>query len=91
MTDKRNPGPVAAGDPGRSHYPLTAIQHSDVPGDCKCPTCGQALPFSSFDWLENLELLLARYAGELGITADLASLTIIEAWWLFHWLVGMNQ
>lgn len=86
MTEKRNPGPVAAESPGNNHHPITVIQHSDVTDDCKCPHCGQSLPFTSWDWLSEFHVLVARHAGALGITPDLAAITLIEAWQLYHWL-----
>lgn len=80
-----------------ANWPLGTYQNYDTAKDspitrhCKRRTCGQSLPFSSFDWLDRLELLLARNAGALCITPDLASLTIIEAWGLFHWLREMSR
>lgn len=37
------------------------------------------------DWPEQLQALAARFAG-LGITPDLAALTLAEAWGLFVFL-----
>ncbi len=90
MTDKRNPGPVAAENPGNNHHPKAHSQHSNVPNDCKCPHCGQSLPFKSWDWLSEFQALAGRHAGALSITADLAAITLIEAWQLYHWLSRMG-
>ena len=91
MTDKRNPGPAVTENPGNNHHPFTVIQHSAPPNDCKCPHCGQSLPFTSWGWLDEFQALLARHAGALGITADLATLTLIEAWQLYQWLSQMGS
>ena len=90
MTGKRNPGPAATVNPGNNHNTTTAIQNSTPLNDCKCPHCGQSLPFTSWDWLDEFQALLARHAGAMGITADLATLTVIEAWQLYHWLSRMG-
>lgn len=40
------------------------------------------------EWLEDLRLLAARFAG-LGIGPDLAALTLAEAWGLYRFLARM--
>ena len=38
----------------------------------------------SHEWLNELEILFARYSG-LGITPDIVGLTLIEAWGVYYW------
>ena len=40
------------------------------------------------EWMEDLQLLSARFAG-LGIGPDLAALTLAEAWALYGFLARM--
>lgn len=43
---------------------------------------------TNYSWLEELEMLLARFS-HLGIEADLAALSIVEAWGLYCLLVRL--
>ncbi len=43
---------------------------------------------SDGSWLEQLEMLLARFS-HLGIGADLAALSIVEAWGLYRFLLRL--
>lgn len=54
-----------------------------------CPCCGNTFPFDSFEWLDELQALAARYSG-LGITPDLSALALMEAWGLYQWLSRMG-
>lgn len=42
----------------------------------------------NLDWLERLGMLLARFSN-LGIGADIASLSLIEAWGLYRFLMRL--
>jgi len=48
-------------------------------GRLVCPCCGEAFPFDSFDWLDELAVLVARQSG-LNIPSDLSNLSTTEAW-----------
>lgn len=52
-----------------------------------CHACGQPLPASlqRLDWLEELQLLAARYS-HFGFGPDLAALTVTELYGLYRWL-----
>lgn len=52
---------------------------------CKCPLCGHEPPSKTYDWLIDLEALVTKYS-HLGINADLAALTLWEAWGLYLYL-----
>lgn len=41
------------------------------------------------NWLHEFEMLCARYSG-LGITPDIADLSLVEAWGLYCWLKGLR-
>jgi len=68
----------------------SGLHHSDHSLKLKCQCCGQALPFMSWDWLDELAMLLARYAGPLGISPELADFTLLEVWNHYQWLRGMG-
>ena len=58
---------------------MTAKQSSAPPDEVlKCPHCGQALPFQDLEWQEELETLLAKYAGSMGISPNLAGFSLVE-------------
>ena len=50
-----------------------------------CPCCGEAFPFDSFEWLDELAKLVARQSG-LNIPSDLSNLSTTEAWGVYQWL-----
>ncbi len=78
MNAKESPVLGATSKPGDLEL-LNAIKHTSEGKEWECPCCGRALPFQSLDWLRELAMLLARYAGQLGITPDIAGLSLIEA------------
>ena len=39
------------------------------------------------EWLERLQMLIARFSY-MGIDADIASLSLVEAWGLYLYLIG---
>lgn len=43
----------------------------------------------NLDWLERLQCLSVRFS-HLGIGADIAALSIIEAWGLYRFLLRLN-
>ena len=45
-------------------------------------TCYEVLAMNDNDWLERLKTLIARFS-HLGIGADMASLSLIDAWALY--------
>ena len=79
MREKQNPALAVTSKPGNKEL-LNAI-NSTPPGDAwECPCCGQALPFQNLDWLDELEILLAKYAGEMGVSPNLAGFSLSELW-----------
>ena len=79
MREKQNPALVASSKPG--NIELLNIIKSTPPGEVwKCPCCEQALPFQNLEWLDELEMLLAKYGGELGIDSNLTGFSLPEQW-----------
>lgn len=63
-----------------------------APAEGRDVQCGdQALPFASWAWFDELAMLLARYAGPLGISPELTGFTLIEVWGHYQWLRGMGS
>lgn len=77
MSAKVSPALAATRKPGDREL-LHAIEHTSADKEWKCSCCGCVLPFQSLDWLNDLSMLLARYAGQLGMTPDIAGLSLIE-------------
>ena len=85
MNAKESPALAATRKPGDVEL-LHALKHTPEGKEWECPCCGRVLPFQTFDWLNALAVLLSRYAGELGISPDMAGLTLIELWGVYQWL-----
>lgn len=45
---------------------------------------------NNFDWLERLQALIARF-NYLGLDADMASLSLFEAWGLYCYLSRLAE
>ena len=89
MTDKQNPE-LAATSPG-DQLLLDKIK-STPPGEVwECPCCLQALPFQDWAWLAELVTLLAKYAGSMGISPNLAGFSIAEQWWHYKMLKSIED
>lgn len=50
-----------------------------------CPNCGLPLEGGTAAWRQELDDLATKYSY-LGISPDLASLSLLEAWGLYQWL-----
>lgn len=50
-----------------------------------CPCCGRPVEGRVPSWRQELNDLVAKYSY-LGISPDLASLSLLEAWGLYRWL-----
>jgi hypothetical protein len=44
---------------------------------------------NNLDWMERLQCLSVRFS-HLGIGADLAALSVVEAWGLYRYLLRLN-
>lgn len=77
MDTKKSPALAATSKPGDAEL-LHAIKHTPEGAVWECPCCGCVLPFQSLDWLRGLPMLLSRHAGQMGMTSDIAGLTLIE-------------
>ena len=82
MNARDTPGLAATSHPGDNDI-LNIAENTPEGEKWKCPCCGYPLPFQSLQWQNELPILLARYAGELGITPELAGLTLIELYGLY--------
>lgn len=82
---KRDGGnaPICPLDPDSKSRILNVAENTSEGEQLKCPCCGYPLPFQSLQWQNELPILVARYAGELGITPELAGLTLIELYGLY--------
>lgn len=90
MREKQNPVLAATSKPGDKES--LHIIHSTLPGETwECPCCGQVLPFQNMDWLDELEILLAKYAGVMGINP--AGFSLIKIWGHYKYLkhIKANQ
>lgn len=90
MNKNQSPALAATRKPGDREL-LDAIKHTPEGNEWECPCCGRALPFQSLDWLDELPMLLSRYAGQLGIAPDIARLTLVESWGVYQWLHRMGR
>ena len=50
---------------------------------------GGRVPATDLNWLDSLEYLLAKYSG-LGISPDVAALTLLELYGLYRFLVRLS-
>ena len=88
MRHEKGPALAATSKPGVTEL-LDKI-NSTPPGDLwECPCCGQALPFQDLEWRDELETLLAKYAGSMGISPNLAGFSLVEQWWHYKTLNGI--
>ena len=81
MEDIKNPVKAANQLPGIDTQP-NDTNHSPI-------QCDPEYLFS-LQWIQELEFLCVRYSG-LGVTPDIAGLTLFEAWGLFCWLKGLGS
>ncbi len=78
MSTKENPALAATNKPGDKLL-QNAIQNTPEDKEWECPCCNRALPFQSWEWLTELEHLIARHS-ETGIHADIHSMTLSKKW-----------
>jgi len=90
MTDKQSPELAATSKPG-DQVLLDKIKSTPLDEAWECSCCLQTLPFQDMEWLEELETLLAKYAGEMGISPNLAGFSIAEQWWNYKTLKGFED
>ncbi len=76
---KENPAEAANQVPGIDKNSKKTTKVKQVCSDC---------PLRD-NWLQELQILCNRHAS-MGITPDLASLTLIELWGLYCWLKGLG-
>lgn len=86
MSLKDIPGTAATNHPGDKEL-LLAFNDTPEGQECNCPCCGRPLPFQSIEWSCDLPLLIARYAGELGITPELSGMSLIELYGVYLHLI----
>ena len=78
MNKKENPALAPTNKPGDKIL-LDAIQNTPEGMEWKCPCCDSALPFQSWEWLDELQCLVNRLSGT-GIHSDIHSMTLLEKW-----------
>jgi hypothetical protein len=78
MNPKKNPALAATNKPGDTML-LNAIQNTPEGQAWKCPCCNRELSFQSWEWLDELQCLVARHNGT-GIHADIHGMTLSEKW-----------
>jgi len=85
MSRKDDPGLAATSNPGVKE---SLLAHNNTPEgrEWKCHCCGHPLPFQSLEWRHELPLQIARYAGSLGVTPELAGLSLIELYGVYRYL-----